>query len=214
MQVQIKICGFKEPDSLRAAAALGVDWVGFNFFPKSPRYVTPSAAQNLLLHIGTAVPVALLVDPDDAEIDEIAALGFPVLQLHGQETPSRIAQIKARTGLEIWKAIGVAAAEDLETARTYQAADRLLLDAKASKSAENLGGHGVVFDWSLLKAFMADPRGAPRWILAGGLTPENIAAAIEETGASAVDVSSGVERVRGLKNADLIKQFVEAAQQS
>jgi phosphoribosylanthranilate isomerase len=214
MPVQIKICGFKEPDSLRAAAAIGVDWAGFNFFPKSPRYVTPEVAQNLLLHVGDTVPVALLVDPADTEIDTICALGFPVLQLHGQESPSRIAQIKARTGLEIWKAVGIASAEDLETARYYTAADRLLLDAKAPRSALNSGGHGVTFDWSLLAAFTADKRGTPDWILAGGLTPGNVAEAISRTGAPAVDVSSGVERVRGLKNADLIKQFVGAAQQS
>lgn len=214
MPVQIKICGFKEPDSLRAAAALGVDWAGFNFFPKSPRYVTPEAAQNLLLHVGDTVPVALLVDPSDREIDTICALGFPVLQLHGQESPARIAEIKAHTELEIWKAVGIASAEDLEAARRYDDADKLLLDARPPSSASNSGGHGVAFDWSLLEAFTADKRGTPDWILAGGLTPGNVAEAIARTGAPAVDVSSGVEHVRGLKTADLIKQFVEAAQRS
>ena len=214
MHVQIKICGFKEPDSLRAAAALGVDWAGFNFFPKSPRFVPPSGAQNLLLHVGNTVPVALLVDADNAEIDAIAALGFPILQLHGQETPERVAEIKARTGLKIWKAIGIATTQDFETVRTYDMADRLLLDAKAPEQAENSGGHGVPFDWSLLKAFTNDPRGTPPWILAGGLTADNVTEAIAQTGADAVDVSSGVERVRGLKNADLIRAFVASVRQS
>ena len=213
MQVQIKICGFKEPDSLRAAAALGVDWIGFNFFPKSPRFVTPDAAGNLLLHVGRAHPVALMVNPEDAEIETVKALGFPVLQLHGQETPERVAQIKSNTGLEVWKACGIASAADLETARTYKAADRLLLDAKPPPDAHNSGGHGVPFDWSLLDAFTSDPRGTPPWILAGGLTPDNIADAIAKTRAPAVDVSSGVERIRGLKSAAKIKDFIAAVRQ-
>lgn len=195
------------------AAGMGLDWAGFNFFPKSPRYVTPEAVENLLLHIGNTVPVALLINPDNAEIDKIVALGFPVIQLHGDETPSRVAEIKARTGLEIWKAVGIANATDLETAQTFKAADRLLLDAKPPETAENSGGHGVPFDWSVLKTFASDARGNLDWILAGGLTPENVAEAIFQTSAPVVDVSSGVERVRGLKSVAKIKAFIEAVRQ-
>jgi len=213
MSVQIKICGFTEPDSLRAAAALGIDWAGFNFFPKSPRYVSPSAAQSLLLSVGNATPVALLIDPDNAKLDEITALGFPILQLHGQETPERVAEVKHRTGLEIWKALGIKTAVNLEDARQYSSADRLLLDAKPPEDAENSGGHGVPFDWSLLENWSRNQTAPDSWLLAGGLTPENVSKAIAISGAPAVDVSSGVERIRGLKNADLMRKFVKAARQ-
>ncbi|MEO9970037.1 MAG: phosphoribosylanthranilate isomerase [Hyphomonadaceae bacterium] len=210
MSVKIKICGFTEPDSLRAAARLDVDWAGFNFFEKSPRYVTPSAAQNLLLGVGNMIPVALLVDPDNAMLDEIAALGFPILQLHGKETPQRVAEIKARTGLEIWKAVGIRTRVNLDEAREYYAADRMLFDAKPPESAENLGGHGVAFDWTLLKNWTGEGADTMPWMLAGGLRRDNVAQAISISGARAVDVSSGVERIRGLKNADMIADFVEA----
>lgn len=214
MSVKIKICGFTEPDTLRAAGALGVEWAGFNFFEKSPRYVTPSAAENLLLGIGMMTPVALLVDPNDAEIDAISAIGFPVLQLHGNETPERVEAIKARTGLEIWKAIGISSTVNLDEARHYCAADRLLFDAKAPKLAENSGGHGIPFDWNLLKDWANKSPHAQPWLLAGGLTPKNVSDAISISGAQAVDVSSGVERIRGLKSAELIADFVAAVRAS
>lgn len=209
MSVQIKICGFTEPDSLRAAAALGIDWAGFTFVEKSPRFITPNAAANLLLHVGSTIPVALLVDPDDVMVDEIAALGFPVLQLHGSETPARVEEIKSRTGCEIWKAVGVSSAVNLDDACQYSGADRLLLDAKPPKTARITGGHGVAFDWRLLNNWQAPKP----WMLAGGLNPENVAEAIAVTGTRAVDVSSGVERIRGLKSAQLIKKFVEAVRE-
>ena len=208
MSVLVKICGLKEPETLRAALRAGADWIGFNFVEKSPRYVTPAAAASLLLGIGAAVPVALLVDPDDARIDEVAALGFPVIQLHGDESAQHLAAVKARTGLEVWKAVGVSTEADLERAMLYDGvADRVLLDAKPPKDAEITGGHGATFDWSLLKAWQPQTP----WMLAGGLTPDNVAEAIAATGARAVDVSSGVERARGLKDAALIKRFIEAA---
>ncbi|MDX1293904.1 MAG: phosphoribosylanthranilate isomerase, partial [Hyphomonas sp.] len=157
-----------------------------------------------------ATPVALLVDPDDAQIDRIVALGFPVLQLHGSETPDRVAAIKARTGMEVWKAIGVAEADDLMRAATFEAADRLLIDARPPRDADRAGGHGLPFDWTLLEGWTA-----PRpWLLAGGLTPENVADAIRRTGAPGVDVSSGVERLRGLKDRERVSAFINAARKT
>lgn len=208
MNVQVKICGFTEPDTLRVAAGAGADWIGLNFFPASPRYVTPAAAASLLMHAGEAIPVALMADADDALIDEIAGVGFPVLQLHGAESPERVAEIKARTGLEVWKALGISTSDDIARAETYAgAADRLLLDAKPPKGADLPGGRGEVFDWSLLKAW----RPPLSWLLAGGLTPDNVASAITATGARAVDVASGVEVTRGLKSAQRIRDFISAA---
>jgi len=210
MSTRIKICGFTDPDTVRAAAALGVDWAGFVFVEKSPRHITQSAAQTLLLGVGAMTPVALLVDPDDALIDDIAALGFPVLQLHGSETPERVEEIKRRTGLEIWKAVAVNTHANLVDACQYYDADRLLFDAKPPETAQISGGHGRAFDWTLIAGWGDAEVDAPPWMLAGGLTPDNVARAISVTGADAVDVSSGVERVRGLKNAGLIADFVKA----
>jgi phosphoribosylanthranilate isomerase len=202
----VKICGLKDPDLVAFAAREGADWIGF-MFPASPRQVTLAAAETLLLSVGKAVPVAVLLDPPDAEVRAVAALGFPVLQLHGRETPERVAEIKATTGAEVWKVLGVREAGDLERAADYTSADRLLLDAKPPEGADRAGGHGSTFDWSLLRDWAAPKP----WILAGGLTPENVAAAIGETAAPAVDVSSGVERVRGLKDRELVRAFIRAA---
>lgn len=202
----VKICGLKDPDLVAFAAREGADWIGF-MFPASPRQVTLAAAETLLLSVGKAVPVAVLLDPPDAEVRAVAALGFPVLQLHGQETPERLAEIKATTGAEVWKVLGVREAGDLERAADYTAADRLLLDAKPPEGADRAGGHGTTFDWSLLRDWAAPKP----WILAGGLTPQNVAAAIGQTAAPAVDVSSGVERVRGLKDRELVRAFIRAA---
>ncbi|WP_370233327.1 phosphoribosylanthranilate isomerase [Hyphomonas sp.] len=207
---QVKICGLTDPDLVRHAAQSGADWIGFVFAEASPRFVTEPAAASLLMQVGPARPVALLVDPDDAQIDRIVGLGFPILQLHGQETPDRVADIKARTGKEIWKAIGVAEADDLGRAGDYAAADRLLIDAKPPKGADRTGGHGLAFDWNLLSAWTA-----PRpWLLAGGLNPGNVADAIRLTGAPAIDVSSGVERRKGVKDRDLVSEFLGAAKHS
>lgn len=209
----MKICGLSEPETLRAAVRAGADWIGFVFFEKSPRNVTLAAAQTLLMGVGRAKPVALLVDPDDALVGDVAALGFPIIQLHGAETPARVGQIKALIGVqEVWKAVGVASKGDLEHAETYAGfADRLLLDAKPPDTANVPGGAGETFDWSLLKNWTPPSAFKLPWILAGGLTPENITEAVAATGARAVDVSSGVEAKRGLKNAQLIKDFIEAA---
>jgi len=203
----VKICGLTDPDLVGFAARKGADWIGFMFPEGSPRRITLAGAATLLLQVGRAVPVAVLVDADDAEIDAVAAAGFPVLQLHGAETPERVAQVKARTGREVWKALGVSQRAHLDLAATYTAADRLLIDARPPEGAGQAGGHGLAFDWSILKGW-TPPR---PWLLAGGLTPENVAAAILETGAAAVDVSSGVERVRGLKDRELVRAFLRAA---
>ena len=203
---QVKICGLKDPDLVAFAAREGADWIGF-MFPVSPRQVTLAAAETLLLSVGKAVPVAVLLDPPDEEVRAVGALGFPVLQLHGQETPQRVGQIKAMTGAEVWKVLGIRSAEDLARAGDYGAADRMLLDAKPPEGDAQKGGHGAAFDWSLLKGWTAPKP----WILAGGLTPENVADAIGQTAAPAVDVSSGVERIRGLKDRELVRAFIRAA---
>ena len=195
---------------MRFADRAGADWIGFVFVEASPRAVTTAAAASLLLQLRTSVPVALLADPDDALIEEVALLGISTLQLHGQETPERVAGIKSKTGLEIWKAIGVSAPDDLTRAGGYTAADRLLVDAKPPEGATRTGGHGAAFDWSILKGWTAPKP----WILAGGLTPDNVAGAIRTTGADAVDVSSGVETVRGVKSPELISAFITAARGS
>ena len=206
---KVKICGLKDPDLVAFTAREGADWIGF-MFPVSPRQVTLAAAETLLLSVGRAVPVAVLLDPPDAQVRAVAALGFPVLQLHGLETPDRVAEIKAMTGAEVWKVLGVGSAEDLARAGDYDAADRLLLDAKPPQGNAQKGGHGTAFDWAALKGW----RAPKPWILAGGLTPETVAGAIAQTAAPGVDVSSGVERVRGLKDRERVRAFIRAAKGS
>ncbi len=203
----VKICGLSNPDMVRFADAAGADWIGLVFVPASVRAVRPEAAADLLQPIRRAHPVALLADADDALIDCVLATGIKVLQLHGAETPDRVAAIRARTGAEVWKALGVAGPADLARSADYDAADRLLVDARPPDGATVTGGHGNAFDWSVLEGWAAPKP----WLLAGGLTPDNVAGAIAATGAEAVDVSSGVERVRGEKDAALVERFIAAA---
>lgn len=205
----VKICGLTDPDLVRFAAREGADWIGFVFVPASPRHVTPEAAASLLLQVGKSVPVALLADAADAAIDAVTATGIRVLQLHGSESPQRLAEIKARTGCAVWKALGVSSRVHLDEARAYTAADRLLIDARPPEGATRTGGHGETFNWSILDGWQAP---AP-WMLAGGLTPDTVATAIAATGAPAVDVSTGVERIRGLKDRELVRAFIRAAKQ-
>ena len=210
MAVRVKICGVRDRAALDAAACCGAAYVGFVFFPRSPRHLTWDAAAAL----ATAAPaglckVALAVDPDDAALDRLAALPLDMIQLHGAETPARIAAVRARLGLPVMKAVGVATAADLARLDLYEsAADQILCDAKPPQDGPLPGGTGVAFDWRLIAG-----RGWRRpWMLAGGLTPENVAEAVRLTGAQAVDVSSGVESAPGVKDADKIARFIAAAQ--
>lgn len=205
----VKICGLKTPAALRAAAEAGAAYVGFVFFPKSPRNVTLAEARALAADAPAGLmKVALLVDPDDALVDEIAASPIDMIQLHGEESPARVSAIRARSGLPAMKALGVAVREDLARLDDYaEAADQLLVDAKPAPGDALPGGNGLAFDWRLL----AGRSWSRPWMLAGGLNPGNVAEAIRLTGARQVDVSSGVERAPGVKDEDMIRAFVAAA---
>jgi len=211
--VAVKICGLSTPEMVHVAVEAGATHVGFMFYERSPRNVTVTQAADLRLLVHNSVQaVAIMVNPDDALVDEIARSVKPdLLQLHGSETPDRVTAIKTRTGLPVMKVISVADAGDVATAEIYEkAADLLLFDAKPPKSMANAlpGGNAVSFDWSLI----ADAEPKLPWMLSGGLTPDNVADAIAQTGARMVDVSSGVEDAPGQKNEALIRAFVKAAQ--
>lgn len=207
---EVKICGLKDQLMLEAAIEAGADYVGFMFVSESPRAITVEQAGILLSRTDTATGVAVVSDANDDLIDAIRITGFPVIQLHGSETPERVREIKHRTGKQVWKAIGVRTRDDLKVCETFAAADLMLIDAKAPEGAAYAGGHGQSFDWSILKNWQAPKP----WFLAGGLTPGNVAEAVAATGAPGVDVSSGVERARGVKDAELIKQFISATKAS
>lgn len=209
--VRVKICGLRSAADVAAVVRAGAAYAGFNFFPKSPRYVTPDAARALALDAPEGLcKVALVVDMDDAALDAIVeTVPLDMLQLHGHESPARVAEIKARHGLPVMKVIGVAAEADLATLLDYQlVADQILVDAKAPKGAVLPGGNGLTFDWRLL----VGRKWLKPWMLAGGLTPDNVAQAIQRTGARQVDVASGVEIAPGEKDEGKIAAFVQAAQ--
>lgn len=204
----IKFCGLSTPDSVDAAVAAGARWIGFNFFPPSPRAVAPELAHGLIARMPAGVgKVAVLVDPDDALIDAVLAAGCDVLQLHGNETPERLAAVKARTGREVWRATGVRTRADIRAAIAASGgADRLLLDAKASTEASLPGGNGLAFDWRLLDGVaMPGP-----WGLSGGLHAGNVGAALALLRPAFVDVSSGIEDSPGVKSVTKIRAFAEA----
>ncbi len=210
MSVEVKICGLKTPAALEAALAGGADYVGLVFFPPSPRNVTPETATALAAKArGRARIVALTVDPDDALLDAIVAAAAPdLIQLHGDETPERVAEIRGRWGRRIIKAVPVETAGDVQEARRYQAvADLVLFDARAPATSTRPGGNGAPFDW---RSLLGLEDGLP-FVLSGGLTPDNVADAIRLTGAAVVDVSSGVESRPGEKDPDLIRRFLRAA---
>jgi len=210
MSVKVKICGLRTEAALNAALAGGADYVGLVFFSPSPRNVTPEAAKVLAAKArGRAKVVALMVDPDDALIDTVVAAAAPdLLQLHGDETPERVAAIRARWGRPVMKALAVATAEDARAAARYQAAaDLILFDARAPADSTRPGGNGAPFDW---RALLGVSDGLP-FVLSGGLTPDNVAEAIRLTGAAIVDVSSGVESSPGEKDPELIRRFLDAA---
>ncbi len=213
MSVLVKICGLNAPEPLDAALAGGADMVGFVFFAKSPRHIDPVAARKFSAQVGgRAQKVALVVDADDAYITAIIeALEPDWLQLHGAETPERVAALRKNFGLPILKAIGVAEKADLLSASAYEGvADRLLFDAKPPKGAVVPGGNGLMFDWLLLHDFSAR-NGAKDWLLSGGLNPQNVGEALRMTGAAGVDVSSGVEDAPGVKNVEKIAAFISVA---
>ncbi|WP_300377289.1 phosphoribosylanthranilate isomerase [Henriciella sp.] len=203
---KVKICGLRDEAMLRVAAEAGADWVGFVFFAKSVRAVDVKTVARLP-HYPGCTPVALLVDADDRLIDEVVQAGISTLQLHGRESPQRVEEIKKRTGAEVWKAHGVTSAGDLAALEAYTAADQYLLDARPPQGSDVPGGHGRPFDWSVLD----DWQPSTPWILSGGLDVDNVAGAIAATGAVAVDVSSGVECQRGVKDETLIANFIAAA---
>jgi phosphoribosylanthranilate isomerase len=210
MSVWVKICGITTPEALAAAAAAGADEVGFVFFPASPRALTPAAAAALSATLeGGPGRVGLFVDPSDEELAAtLAAVPLDTIQLHGEETPARVAEVRARFRRPVMKALGIATREDLDAIPAHAAvADRLLLDAKAPPGATLPGGNAHPFEWRLARQVAV----ARPWLLAGGLTPGNVAEAIATAGAPGVDVSSGVERERGVKDAALIADFVKAA---
>lgn len=207
MNVEAKICGLSTPETLDAAVAAGARFVGFVTYPLSPRHV---ASNDVLRALGARVPkgvirTGLFVDPDDALLDERLATGaIDLLQLHGEETPERVAAIKARTGKAVMKVIKVGEASDIEHGIAGYAgvADRLMFDVAGGTLP---GGNATAFDWRFLSG-----RTVPLpWLLAGGLTPDNVAEAVRVTGARTVDVSSGVESSRGVKSVELIRAFLD-----
>lgn len=211
-KTSVKVCGLSDATHVAAAAEAGAGYVGFVFFEKSPRNISLDRAR--VLSLGTPsglAKVALTVNADDAFLDALTdAVPLDMLQLHGSETAARVSEVRARYGLPVMKAIGVAEAKDLAAVDVYSAvADQLLIDAKPPKGSDLPGGNGLAFDWELLSArkYWTKP-----WMLAGGLHAGNVAEAIRLTGASQVDVSSGVETKPGQKDTSLIVEFVQAAQ--
>jgi phosphoribosylanthranilate isomerase len=204
----VKICGIRDPVAFDTAVEAGADWIGFNFFPPSPRFVTPATAATLSARTaGGPLRVGLFVDPTEAMIAAaLASVRLDILQIYG--AIDRVPTIKRQFGLPIWRAAGISSAADIPTAAL--GADRLLLEAKPPAGSDRPGGNATTFDWGLLSGWTAP---AP-WILAGGLTPENVATAVHETGARAVDVSSGVESRKGVKDSALIRAFIAAAKRA
>jgi phosphoribosylanthranilate isomerase len=210
MALTVKICGLKTQDTLEAALAAGADMVGFVFFPPSPRQLGREGARVLGEQVrGRALKVALSVDADNETLGAIvAALQPDVLQLHGRETPERVAVVRSRFGLPVMKALPIAIRADVAPARSYaRVADRLIFDARAPQDASRPGGLGKPFDWQLLAGLDVP---VP-FMLSGGLDASNVAEALSVTNAPGVDVSSGVERAPGEKDADKIRAFIAAA---
>jgi len=209
MTVRAKICGLSTAEAVAAAAAGGAAYVGFVFFPKSPRNLSVAAAKPLALEVPPGIAkVALTVNADDALLTAITdEVAIDMLQLHGSEPPARVAEIRARFGLPVMKALGVSAESDLEAIAEYApVVDQLLIDAKPPAGADLPGGNGLAFDWRLI----AGRRWPVPWMLAGGLTPKNVAEAVALTGARQVDVSSGVESAPGVKDIARIEAFLAA----
>jgi phosphoribosylanthranilate isomerase len=212
MPADVKICGLSTPETVTAALDAGADFVGFNFYPPSPRYVSPESAKSLAaIARGRAAIVALIVDAADNVIDEITRTVDPdYFQVQGSETPERVADIRKLSGKPVIKVIKVRTQDDVAQTRAYDGIAALILyDAKAPETLKGAlpGGNGIAFDWKLLRQGTA----ASGFLLAGGLNPSNVAEAIRVTGAPIVDVSSGVEKSPGIKDITLIREFIAAA---
>lgn len=209
--ITVKICGLSNPETVQAAIAAGADYVGFVFYAPSPRAVTAMHAAGLAHAVPPNVKkVGLFVDADEAAIAVVLdQVKLDYLQLHGAETPERVAQIRARFGLPVIKAIAISGQEDIHRARNYETVcDILLFDAKPPQTADALpGGNGLAFDWTLIAGHAW---GRP-WMLSGGLDVQNLAEAVRISGATMIDVSSGVENAPGIKDAAKIRAFVAAA---
>lgn len=206
----VKVCGLTTAEAVEAAVAGGAAYLGFVFFPKSPRHLDAVTARALSAPArGKAKIVAVTVDPDDALLTELALMFQPdLIQLHGRETPARAARARALTGAGIIRALPVSDASDLDAAADWaDAADHLMFDARPPAGSDLPGGVGASFDWAML----AGRRFVRPWFLAGGLTPANVADAVRTSGAPAVDVSSGVESAPGVKDPALISAFLKAA---
>jgi phosphoribosylanthranilate isomerase len=213
MTLTVKICGLSTRETLDAALEAGADMVGFVFFPPSPRHLSLDAARDLAKGVKQrAIKVALTVDADDMTLEGIVeALAPDILQLHGHETPARVAEIKRKFGREVMKALPVERASDLAALPDYAAvADRILFDARPPRGATRPGGLGAVFDWQLLK----DLDLKLPFMVSGGLHADNVAEAVRITRAGGVDVSSGVERAPGIKDVEMIRAFIRAARSS
>lgn len=211
MAFQVKICGIKDAATLAIAAANGADYVGFNFYPPSPRSLDLFAAAELARAVPDHVQrVAVLVDPDDRALDGLLAhVPVDILQLHGGETPERVREVAEHTGCRVMKVIRVLDREDLAMADDYrQAADLLMLDAKPRPGALLPGGNGQAFDWRILDGY----RPSLPWALAGGLNADNIGAAVHDAAPDIVDVCSGVERAPGVKDEARLRAFLDTAQ--
>lgn len=207
---KVKICGVTTAQALDAAIAARTEYVGFNFFPPSPRFLALADAASLGARASRRiVKVGVFVDAEDTAIaDAIAAAGLDAVQLHGGESPVRAAQLRDRFGLPVWKALPVASPGDVTRAEAYiGAVDLILFDAKTPKGAPLTGGMGLSFDWSLVARW----KGRAAWGLAGGLNPANVAEAARQTGAPLLDTSSGVESAPGVKDTDKIAAFIAAA---
>ncbi len=208
--IRVKICGLSTRESVGAAVDAGASYVGFVFFPKSPRHLPIEKARELAENVPTGIAkVALAVDATDKLLDRLVdSVPIDMLQLHGHETPVRVREVKERYGLPVMKAVGIAKECDLPLLDLYgEAADQLLVDAKPPPASALPGGNAMAFDWQLL----AGRRWRVPWMLAGGLTAENVRHAIHVTGARQVDVSSGVECAPGRKDPNMIRRFVASA---
>ena len=210
MNVRSKLCGLNTVQDIDAATQAGAAYVGFVFFAKSPRNLDIAEARELVLRVPVGIAkVALVVNADNIFLDQItASVPLDMLQLHGDESLERVAEVKARYGLPVMKALGIATSEDVERAQTYSGvADQLLLDAKPMAGQDLPGGNGFSFDWTLLQGHTW----SVPWMLAGGLTPANVASAVQLSGAQQVDVSSGIEITPGQKSPEFMMEFVSQA---